>query len=67
MKNSKLKNIYEVTKLDSLKQGEVISVNELLAIRGGQADGAWQPLCTVNGGCTTNNSCGPKPIDSTIS
>lgn len=61
MKNSKLKNVYAVTRLDSLRKGEIISVNEQLVIRGGQAAiGGWQPLCTVNGGCTINNSCGPQ-------
>lgn len=59
MKNSKLKNAFEVAKLDSLKKGEIISVNEQMVIRGGQAALAWQPLCIVNGGCTINNSCGP--------
>lgn len=60
MKNSKLKNVYAVTKLDTLKKGEIISINEQLIIRGGQSAivGGWQPLCVVNGVC--NSGCGPS-------
>ncbi|CAH0293239.1 hypothetical protein MP478_12725 [Chryseobacterium sp. WG14] len=58
MKNSKLKNIYSAVQLDAVNRGEIISVNEQLAIRGGQAAG-WQPLCTVNVNSGCNIGCTP--------
>lgn len=65
MKNSKLKNAFEVAKLDSLKKGEIINVNEQMAIRGGQAALAWQPLCTINGACPTTNNTSCTPTTTT--
>lgn len=69
MKNSKLKSVYGVVKLDSVNKGEIISVNEQLAIRGGQsATAGWQPLCTVNVNSGCNIGCTPtKPTTTTVS